>query len=77
MEKQVAGLRVRIDRWECLGHGDCVSVAPEVFELDERNLSSFRPGSPDVERARVVMACDVCPTRALAVFDEDGRRLVP
>lgn len=32
-------LRVEIDRERCQGHGQCVMLAPAVFDLDEDGLS--------------------------------------
>jgi ferredoxin len=76
-ERVIAGLRVRIDKWACVGYGDCMAVAPDVFQLDERNLSSFRDTAAEPEQRRLITACSVCPTSALAVFDQDGTQLVP
>ena len=62
-ERQVGGLRVRIDRSLCVGFGDCIEGAPEAFVLDDEGLAVFK--QPDtVERARLVAACDACPVDA-------------
>lgn len=68
---------MRIDKWSCVGYGDCMSVAPEVFEFDERGLCSFREDAVSIDRDRLLTACAVCPTEALAAFDAAGERLVP
>jgi len=75
-ERQVAGLRVRIDRTLCVGFGDCVEGAPEAFVLDDEGLAVFK--QPDaVERARLLAACDSCPVDAITVWDETGAQVVP
>jgi ferredoxin len=75
-ERQVGGLRVRIDRGLCVGFGDCVLAAPAAFRLDGDDLVVF--AEPEaVERERLVAACDACPVDALAVWDEEGRQIVP
>jgi ferredoxin len=75
-ERQVGGLRIRIDRGLCVGFGDCVLAAPAAFRLDGDDLVVF--AEPEaVERERLVAACDACPVDALAVWDEEGRQIVP
>jgi len=76
VERRLSGVTVRIDRRTCIGSGSCVTVAPEVFELDSQMVTSFCPGAPDVERERLLEACEVCPVDALAAFDDEGRSLL-
>ena len=40
-ERQVGGLRIRIDRGLCVGFGDCVEAAPEAFRLDGEGVVVF------------------------------------
>jgi len=75
-ERQVGGLRLRIDRDLCVGFGDCVEAAPEAFRLDDGGVAVFtRPDQ--VERERLLAACDACPVDALSAWDETGGQLVP
>jgi ferredoxin len=75
-ERVVGGLRVVIDREQCVGFGDCVKEAPEGFKLDDETVAAFvRPEA--VERARLLRACDACPVDAITVWDSDGKQLVP
>jgi ferredoxin len=75
-ERQVGGLRVRIDRNLCVGFGDCIEGAPEAFVLDDEGLAVFK--APEaVERARLLAACDACPVDAITVWDESGAQVVP
>ncbi len=76
-ERTIAGLRIQIDRSLCVGFGDCVSEAPEGFQLDADDIAVFgeRPESAGCER--LLRACETCPVDALTVWDRDGIQLVP
>ena len=75
-ERQVGGLKVRIDRELCVGFGDCVTGAPLAFELDGEGLAVFKQPE-QVERERLLAACEACPVDALTVWDETGGQVVP
>lgn len=75
-ERIVGGLRVVIDREQCVGFADCVKAAPEAFALDDDTVAVFvQPHL--VERESLLRACDACPVDAITVYDRDGRQLVP
>ena len=75
-ERTVHGLRIVIDRDQCVGFGDCVKEAPEGFKLDEDTVAVFV--APEaVERERLLRACDACPVDAITVYDETGAQIVP
>jgi ferredoxin len=75
-ERQVGGLRIRIDRGLCVGFGDCIEAAPLAFRLDDEGVAVFT--EPErVERASLVAACDACPVDALTVWDEAGAQIAP
>lgn len=75
-ERTVGDLRIRIDRTLCVGFGDCVTEAPEAFVLDDNGVAIFvKP--EEVERDRLLRACDVCPVDAITVWDAQGSQLVP
>lgn len=53
---------------DCAGTGQCVGVAPRIFELDDDGLSHViaQPVTPDqVEAAR--RATDLCPMAAIRI----------
>ena len=75
-EQAVHGLRVRIDRSLCVGFGDCIAEAPAAFTLDDEGVVVF-VAPHEVDRTRLLQACDACPVDALTVFDEEGRQIVP
>ena len=75
-ERAVHGLRIVIDRDQCVGFGDCVKEAPEGFKLDDETVVVFV--APEaVERERLLRACDACPVDAITVYDDAGTQIVP
>src|SRR2546425_10691005 len=75
-ERTVHGLRVVIDRDQCVGFGDCVKEAPEGFKLDDETVAVV-VAPQAVERERVLRAGDACPLGAVTVYDETGAPIVP
>jgi ferredoxin len=55
-----------IDPEECLAHGDCVEVAPNVFRLDDVAVVI---GTGPLEL--LVEAAESCPAQAITVVDEE------
>lgn len=55
---------VEIDGRACAAHGDCVEVAPEVFELED--IASVVGTGPD---DLLVAAADACPSAAIVLRD--------
>jgi ferredoxin len=77
VERRLAGLTVRVDRLLCVGFGDCIEAAPELWEFDADGIVVFRDPVPHVDRDRLIASCDICPVDALSVHDDDGNQLVP
>lgn len=64
-------IRIEVDRGLCIGSGDCVETAPDVFELDgEDKAVVIDPDGAPVDV--VVEAAGNCPVSAIFVFGEDG-----
>ena len=76
-ERPIGDLVVRIDRLLCVGFGDCIEAAADVFEFDDEGIAVFRDGADGADRERVIRACDLCPVDALTVLDAQGAQLVP
>lgn len=76
-DRTIGGLTIRIDRLLCVGFGDCIELAPDVFEFDDEEIAVFRESADDADRDRLLSACESCPVDALTVLDEEGRQLVP
>ena len=74
--REFGELTLEIDRTLCVGFGDCIAQAPELFELDEEGIVRVRADATEAVRERLILACDVCPVDALTLF-ENGIRIVP
>jgi dienelactone hydrolase/ferredoxin len=61
------GARVLVDRSRCNGYATCVFVAPEVFDLDDENISHVIGEVTAATRAQVDEAVTGCPMRAIQV----------
>jgi ferredoxin len=59
-------LSVEIDRDRCMGSGNCVYWAGEVFDVAD-DMIAVVVGDPTAHADRVALAADRCPTRAITV----------
>jgi ferredoxin len=70
-------LRIVVDRLRCIGAGNCMDTAPDVFQLDENHTSVIvNPlgATPDV----ILAAAEACPVDAIKVIDDKaGQQLYP
>ena len=57
---------VEIDRDACMGSGNCVFWAPEVFDLDDEGVAAVR-GPVAGHGAEVRSAAKNCPTSAIRI----------
>lgn len=76
-ERTVRGLKIQIDRTLCVGFGDCVTEAPQGFQMDGEDIVVFGEAPEAVERESLLRACETCPVDALTAWDDDGNQLVP
>jgi ferredoxin len=70
-------LRISVDHDLCMGNGQCVFLAPEVFRHNEnRQSEAVNPaGAPE---ELILRAASYCPTGAISVEDaRTGERLFP
>ncbi len=67
---------VSIDQSRCIGAGNCVHIAPTVFQLDEENIAYLLdPTSVDDET--LLDAARSCPTNAIYLDTEEGQAVYP
>jgi ferredoxin len=59
---------IHIDRNLCMGSGQCVMTADRTFNLDDMSIAQVIDPDGDPPAA-IFEAEDVCPTRAIQVFD--------
>jgi ferredoxin len=70
-------VELAVDRTACVGAGQCVLVAPDVFDQDDDGLVIVLDDSPDDElAAQARRAASLCPARAILwkePLSHDGR----
>lgn len=76
-ERQFGDFTLRIDRLLCVGFGDCIDVAPDLFEFDDEGIAVFLAGAGDLGLDRLREACGSCPVDAITLLDADGTVLAP
>ncbi len=64
-------VRVAVDQELCIGGGICEMLEPEVFELDNDIVISSVTGDGLLPRARADVVVDRCPSRAIAIVEEE------
>jgi len=77
VERKVSDLLVKIDRPGCIGSKNCINATPDLFELDDEQICSFKENTEGILQENIVEACSVCPVSALFVYDLQGNQLVP
>jgi ferredoxin len=61
-------MRVVVDENKCIGAGNCVRTAPEVFDQGEEGFVELLDDSPSSElEGDVLLARRLCPSRAITV----------
>ena len=69
-------LKVRVEREECAGIGNCVVLAPQVFRLDAENRAVVS-GDVAAEEQTLWDAAQSCPRNAIILEDDQGRQVYP
>jgi ferredoxin len=70
-------LKIKIDRYTCIGSANCINAAPDFFELDDERICAFKELKDGIEKEKIIEACTVCPVNALYVYDKEGKQIVP
>ncbi len=60
-------MRVRVDEDACVGDGSCVSICPEIFEMDGEVAKIKMDEVPEELKASCKEAADVCPVEAIII----------
>jgi ferredoxin len=70
-------VRISVDHDLCMGNGQCVFLAPEVFRHNENRQSEVIDPAAAPEET-VLKAAGFCPTGAISVADaRSGESLFP
>jgi ferredoxin len=77
-ERTFGDVTIKIDRDACIGSGNCTKVAPEVFELDDELVATFRDAETgEIDREKLIEAARVCPVYALYAINAQGEQEAP
>ncbi|KKU50773.1 MAG: seg [candidate division WWE3 bacterium GW2011_GWC1_47_10] len=57
--------KIVVDRNACIGAATCIIVAPDAFDLDDKNIAIVKPGALDLDDDTLLMAAQSCPTAAI------------
>ena len=68
--------RIHIDRDLCIGAASCLAVAPGVFTLDQENKAVI-VNEKGADYETILLAAQSCPTKAIILFDENGKQIYP
>ncbi len=83
--------RVKVDEDLCIGAASCVTITPQVFQLNDENKAIVldQKGEDAEEKyerwlelddagyEELLMSAQSCPTLAVYIYDEEGEQLFP
>lgn len=84
--------KITVDRDLCIGAATCVAVLPNVFALDVGNKAVILKkdgaavsesttvtelSADDIDDSTLLLAAQSCPTMAITLEDESGKRVYP
>jgi ferredoxin len=58
-------MKVHVDMNLCQSHGECVLVAPDIFDLGDDDVLVWQEDVPDERRPDMEQAAAVCPMMAI------------
>ena len=68
--------KIVIDRDLCIGAASCIAVSGITYELDnETKAVVIDPNTVDDET--LIMSAESCPTKAIFLFDKEGKQIYP
>ncbi len=74
----MAKYTIQYNRSLCIGAGSCVAACPENYSLDTENKAVVKSKAiTDKELKKNALAAKSCPTRAIEIYDEKGKKVAP
>jgi ferredoxin len=68
--------KIVIDRDLCIGAASCLAVSGVTYELDGETKAVV-VDSNTVDDETLVMSAESCPTKAILLFDKEGKQVFP
>ena len=69
--------RIEIKRDLCISAASCLGVAPEAYELDDENIAVLKDGWDSLPDDILLTSAESCPTKAIYLFDQQGKQIYP
>jgi len=69
-------MKIIIDRDLCQGIGNCVAIAPGVFQLDKEN-KAIATHIEDISKEKIREAAESCQLDAIILEDGQGEQIYP
>ena len=74
---KIGKLKVWIDRDLCISAGTCIAIAPHTYDLDtDAKAVILKSANKDTEEI-IIDSARGCPTSAIIIKDENGKRIFP
>lgn len=68
--------KIVVDRELCIGAASCIAVSAETFQLNGENKAVvIDPNAADDDT--LMMSAQSCPTKAVLLFDKEGKQVFP
>jgi ferredoxin len=68
--------KIVVDRDLCIGAASCVAVSGDTWELDNENKAVVTHADV-ADDATLMMSAESCPTKAIFLFDKEGKQVFP
>ena len=69
---------IKYNRGLCIGAASCATACPENWSLDKDNKAVVKKKViSDKEFAKNKTAAKSCPTNAIEIYDEKGKKIAP
>lgn len=68
-DRDEPALQFRIDSSRCIGSGECVLAAPEVFDIGPEGVAILRREAPLLDRSKAAILVGNCPSGALRLVE--------
>ena len=68
--------KIVVDRDLCIGAASCIAVSGETYELDNENKVVVTRAD-DADDETLIMSAESCPTKAIFLFDKEGKQVFP
>ena len=74
----MANYTIEYNKDLCIGAASCVAACPENYSLGSDNKAIVKNKTiTDKELKKNIMAAKSCPTKAIEIYDEKGKKVAP